>query len=57
MLRKSKAWGGIWGGESPLWGEWASGLRSCSKNRKDPGSNPIRRSAELSDPTSLRGSR
>ena len=39
------------------WGEWLSGLRRCSKNRKIPGSIPIRRSAGLRDPTSLRGSR
>ena len=38
-------------------GEWPSGLRRCSKNRKVPGSNPTRRSAGLRDPTSLRGSR
>ena len=38
-------------------GEWPSGLRRCSKNRKVPGSNPTRRSAGPRDPTSLRGSR
>ena len=37
-------------------GEWPSGLRRCSKNRKVPGSNPTRCSAGLRDPTSLRGS-
>ena len=36
---------------------WPSGLRSCSNNRKVPGSNPTRRSAGFRDPTSLRGSR
>ena len=40
-----------------IWGEWPSGLRRCSKNRKVPGSNPTRRSAGLRDPTSLQGSR
>ena len=38
-------------------GEWPSGLRRCSKNRKVPGSNPTRRSDGPRDPTSLRGSR
>ena len=56
-LRKSQAQGGICGRQSPLWGEWPSGLRRCSKNRKDPGLNPTRRSVRLRDPTSLRGSR
>ena len=38
-------------------GEWPSGLRRCSKNRKVPGSITTRRSAGPRDPTSLRGSR
>ena len=42
---------------SELWGEWPSGLRRCSKNRKVPSSIPNRRSAGLRDPTLLRGSR
>ena len=37
-------------------GEWPSGLRRCSKNRKVRCSIPTRRSARLRDPTSLRGS-
>ena len=37
-------------------GEWPSGLRRCSKNRKVPGSNLIRRPAGLRDEASLRGS-
>ena len=39
------------------YGEWPSGLRRYPENRKDPGSNPARRSAGLWDPTSLRDSR
>ena len=38
-------------------GEWPSGLRRCSKNRKVPGSITTRHSAGPRDPTSLRGSR
>ena len=41
---------------SKLWGEWPSGLRRCSKNRKVPSSIPTRRSVGLRDPTLLRGS-
>ena len=39
-----------------IWGEWPSGLRDREKNRKVPGSNPTRHSAELRDPNFLRGS-
>ena len=37
--------------------EWPGGLRRCNQNRKVSGSNPIRPSAGLRDPTSLRCSR
>ena len=47
------SWYDDWSG---LVGEWPSGLRYCSKNRKVPGSNPTRRSVGLRDPTSIRGS-
>ena len=43
-------------GEWLSMGEWPSGLRRCSKNRKVPGSNLIRRPAGLRDEASLRGS-
>ena len=51
--------GGWYHNAQDVWmrGEWPSGLRHCSKNRKVPGSIPTRRSARLWDPTSLRGSR
>ena len=39
-----------------FWGEWPSGLRRCSKNRKVLGSNPTRHLAGLRDPTSLQDS-
>ena len=41
---------------SPKKWRW-SGLVSCNKNQKNPGSITIRRSAGLRDPTSLRDSR
>ena len=39
-----------------VWGEWPSGLRHCSKNRKVSGSNATRHSARFRVPTSLWGS-
>ena len=50
----SQSWLNIAG---KYWGEWPSGLRRCYQDRKVPGSNPVRCSAGLRDPTSLRGSR
>ena len=38
-----------WKSEGNCWGEWPSGLRHCSKNRKVPNSNPIRCYAGLRD--------
>ena len=49
---------GKWREESSLEfrGEWPGRFRQCNQNQKVPGSNPIRCSAKLRDPTSLWGS-
>ena len=39
-----------------FWGEWPSGLKHQTQNRKDLASNLTRCTARLRDPTSLQGS-